>query len=117
MRRTAFRFPGRSPVFITTVLLLLPTALWAHAIAGMRVFPGTLSIDDPGVVNEFGAVFGSIKAGGVKQNGIDFDYAKTLTRRFGLTLGTGYQWLKNDAGGGVSAGCGSLGATPAVGTT
>ena len=89
-------------VFALSALLLHPGLARAHAIAGMRVFPGTLSIDDPGVVNEFSTVFGSVKADGVTQNGIDLEYAKTLSPRFGLTVGGGYQWLNNDAGPDVS---------------
>ncbi len=32
-----------------TIILSWPGILWAHAVAGMRVFPATMGFDDPGV--------------------------------------------------------------------
>ncbi len=80
---------------------ILSGAAHAHAIAGMRVFPATLSFDDPGVANEFSAVFGRMRAPGQVQKDLSLDYSKTLTRRFGLSVGGDYLWQIPDAGGAV----------------
>ena len=98
MHRSTLRFLRRLSFLALTLTLLQPTTGWAHAIAGMRVFPATLGFDDPGVANEFFTSFGSIKADGVTQNEFDIGYSKTITPRFGLTVGTDHQWLNNDTG-------------------
>ena len=42
----------------TSSLLLIPSLASAHAIAGDRVFPATMAIDDPGVGDEANLVYG-----------------------------------------------------------
>lgn len=74
-------------------LMCSPGVVLAHAVAGMRVFPATLSFDDPGVANEFSANFSNSKAYGTTTNDLAFAYAKTITKRFGLSISTDYQWL------------------------
>ncbi|HQU14771.1 MAG TPA: hypothetical protein PLO69_01545 [Gammaproteobacteria bacterium] len=64
----------------------------------MRVFPATLSFDDPGVANEAAVGFGRVRAPGAVQKDLSVDYSKTLTRRFGLSVGGDYQWQTPDAG-------------------
>ena len=78
------------PRFALSILLALPGAAWAHAIAGMRVFPATMSFDDPGVANEFSANYGTINAYGVTTDTLSLAYAKTITPRFGLSMATDY---------------------------
>ncbi len=71
----------------------------AHAIAGMRVFPATMSFDDPGVADEGSWVFNHIDNGGTSQDTLNLAFAKRLTRRFGVVASTDYQRLL--FGGGV----------------
>lgn len=79
-----------------TIILSWPGILWAHAVAGMRVFPATMGFDDPGVANEAPLLFNHIKANGVDQDVLSFGVAKTLTKRFGVSLATDYQWLNQE---------------------
>ena len=74
-------------------LILGPTPVYAHAIAGMRLFPATFNFDDPGVADETSWIFSHIKAGGAEQNLLNVAYAKTITRKFGLVASTDYQSL------------------------
>lgn len=73
-----------------SLLLALPGAACAHAVAGMRVFPATLSFDDPGVANEFSTNYGTVNAYGTTTDTLSFAYAKTITPRFGLSVATDY---------------------------
>ncbi len=64
---------------------------FAHAVVGMRVFPATLTFDDPGVADELPLVFDSIRTPGGVDDILSASYAKTLTRKFGFVLGTDYE--------------------------
>ncbi|MHB1565171.1 MAG: hypothetical protein ACYCXG_00365 [Acidiferrobacter sp.] len=75
----------------------LLTLACAHAIVGMRVFPGTLTFSDPGVTDELDVIAanGTISpfpgTAPTSLSEFSLDYSKTLTRRLGLALGTDYQ--------------------------
>jgi hypothetical protein len=66
----------------------------AHGIAGNRVFPGTLSFDDPAVMDEFTLTATSLKQGGdnndVVDNVISWDFARLLTPTVSLAVGSGF---------------------------
>ncbi|MDE2273773.1 MAG: hypothetical protein KGL00_06205, partial [Gammaproteobacteria bacterium] len=49
-------------------LIAGPAPVYAHAIAGLRLFPATLSFDDPGIGAELPLVFSHIYADGTEQN-------------------------------------------------
>ena len=78
------------------VSLIAPHAAGAHAIAGARVFPVTLTLDDPGVADEAtlpqvtwqrsGADGGP---GPVHETDIDFEYDKRITTDLGLAINDG----------------------------
>ena len=74
-------------------LLASPGPVSAHAIAGMRVFPATLSFDDPGVANEFNVTFGRLEADNVTSSTLSVAYSKTITPRFGLSVASDYNWI------------------------
>jgi hypothetical protein len=78
----------------------------AHAVAGNRVFPVTLTMDDPGVSDEASVpTFSWVNSGGdtpVNQYGFNFEYDKTITENFGLGLNWG--WNLNQVAGGKTAG-------------
>jgi len=96
---------ARAPVAQIIAAIVLVTvaspAAFAHAIAGMRVFPATLSFDDPGVADEAPWVLSHINAGGTDQSALNLAFAKRLTRRFGIVASTDYQRL--DPGNGTPA--------------
>ncbi len=73
----------------------------AHAIAGMRVFPATMSFDDPGVADEGSFVFSHIDNGPASQDVLNLAMAKRVTRRFGLMASTDYQRLLDGNGAGA----------------
>ena len=91
MQLTMFRCFGLG----MTLWMLLAGAMpvWAHAIAGMRVFPATLSFDDPGAANEFTVNDGQIEADGVTTNTLSLAYSKTVTPRFALSVTSDYNWV------------------------
>ena len=80
-------------VMLFTVAALLPAAAEAHAIVGMRLFPATLSFDDPGVAAELPLNFSSINTGNGVQDTFSMAYAQLLTRKFGLVVSGNYQQL------------------------
>jgi hypothetical protein len=66
----------------------------AHGIAGNRVFPGTLSFEDPAVMDEFTLTATSLKQAGdnndVVDNVISWDFARLLTPTVSLAVGSGF---------------------------
>ncbi|HEX7349284.1 MAG TPA: hypothetical protein VF264_06540 [Rhodanobacteraceae bacterium] len=62
----------------------------AHAIAGQRLFPSTLSFDDPGIGAELPWVFSHLRADGVEENALDWSVTKPVTPNFSLTAATSY---------------------------
>jgi hypothetical protein len=62
----------------------------AHAIAGQRLFPSTLTFDDPGIGAELPLVFSRIRADGVMQNDLGISVTKPVTQNFSLIAGTDY---------------------------
>ncbi|MGH8321226.1 MAG: hypothetical protein ACRESI_04635, partial [Gammaproteobacteria bacterium] len=75
------------------LLILGPITAHAHAIAGMRLFPSTLSFDDPGIGAELPFVFSHIYADGTEQNVLSASFTKPITPGFSLVAGTDYQSL------------------------
>ena len=80
----------------TACALACPPAAAAHAIAGARVFPVTLTLDDPGVADEVTLpqiTYQRSGAGGgpgpVHEGDIDFEYDKRITKDFGLGINDG----------------------------
>lgn len=75
-------------VGVLSVLGTTPAS--AHAIAGQRLFPSTLTFDDPGIGAEMPWVFNHINVDGTEQNDLGFSVTKPITQRFSLTAGTDY---------------------------
>jgi hypothetical protein len=79
----------------------------AHAVAGNRVFPVTLTMDDPGVSDEasvptFQYQRDDSSGTPTDKYGWNFEYDKTVTQNFGLGLNWGYNL--NSVHGGKTAG-------------
>ncbi|WHZ19133.1 MAG: hypothetical protein OJF55_001282 [Rhodanobacteraceae bacterium] len=80
----------RLPLAATTLILCGMATAGAHAIAGQRLFPSTLSFDDPGIGAELPLVFSHIRADGAMQNGLDIAVTKPVTQNFSLIAGSSY---------------------------
>ena len=74
-------------------LVFGPAPAYAHAIAGMRLFPATLSFDDPGIGAELPLVFDHINVDGTEQNVLSAAFTKPITPDFSLVMSTDYQSL------------------------
>ena len=79
------------------------TTASAHAIVGDRIFPATMTVDDPGVSDEFDAKFGHIKS--PDDNGDDmnvntwsYEWDKTITRNWQFSVSGSYV-SQNDPSG------------------
>ncbi|WP_310631380.1 hypothetical protein [Paraburkholderia sp.] len=85
--------------FAAACLALAPHAAHAHAIAGDRVFPATMAVDDPGVGDEADLQFGHQRvpgdAGDQSVNTFDFEYDKLITPRLALSVDGGYVMQNN----------------------
>jgi len=79
--------------------LLMPSLATAHAIAGDRVFPSTLAVDDPGVGDEANLEYGHQRVPG--DNGdqsistFQFEYDKLITQRLALSVDGTYALQNN----------------------
>lgn len=69
------------------------SSAYAHAIAGMRLFPATLSFDDPGIGAELPLVFSHINVDGTEQNVLAASWALPVTPHFSAVFSTDYQNL------------------------
>ena len=88
--------PTTKLAFAFLPALLLPLAgAHAHAVAGDRVFPATLAVDDPGVSDELTLPeVGHFKDSDGSATTTSFEYTKTLTKDLGLSLEGA--WIDND---------------------
>src|SRR3984885_4559514 len=93
-----------SPLLVTTMItataaLAIPSTATAHAIAGDRVFPSTLAIDDPGVGDEANLEFGHQRVPGDNGdhsiNTFQFEYDKLITQRLALSVDGTYALQNN----------------------
>ena len=88
------------PMLTSTVLM---SPAWAHVVAGNRVFPVTLTLDDPGVADEAslpslvyqrsGADGGT---GPTHEYDLGFEYDKTITPTTALILNGGYNIMQTN---------------------
>ncbi|HUC63233.1 MAG TPA: hypothetical protein VMF53_14885 [Alphaproteobacteria bacterium] len=77
--------------------LAAPGPAWAHAVCGDRVFPATLTMDDPGVGDELSLptiTYSPIRANNGNPSGHSLDYGaewdKTITKDLGFALNGDY---------------------------
>jgi len=97
---------GGKPLLAASVIaalagacLLSPSAASAHAIAGDRVFPATLTVDDPGVGDEADLQYGHVRVpgdnGDQSINTFSFEYDKLITSRLAFSVDGGYVMQNN----------------------
>ena len=90
------------PLFLTALggACVLPPTAFAHGVAGPRIFISTLLIDDPAVSDEASVptfmVMPQPKDDGTTPTlyNVSFEFDKRITENFGVSLATGYQWLR-----------------------
>jgi len=84
--------------------LLSPRAASAHAIAGDRVFPSTLAVDDPGVGDEANLEYGHVRVpgdnGDQSINTFSFEYDKLITSRLAFSVDGAYVMQNNPTANG-----------------
>lgn len=98
---------GAAAIFTSFSPACVSPAL-AHTIVGNRVFPATLTIDDPGVNDELALpTFGYMAAAnydgtaGPISYTLGWEYSKTITADLAVYIGSGgYTWQKNPSAGG-----------------
>ncbi|HEX5352708.1 MAG TPA: hypothetical protein VFW60_01370 [Rhodanobacteraceae bacterium] len=88
MIRISWWLPTATIAF--ALLLIGAASASAHAIAGQRLFPSTLTFDDPGIGAELPLVFSHIRAFGIDQNDFDIAVTKPITPNFSLIAATDY---------------------------
>lgn len=80
-------------------LLFIPSYADAHAIAGDRVFPSTMAVDDPGVGDEANLQYGHQRvpgdSGDQSVNTFDFEYDKLITSRLAVSVDGTYALQNN----------------------
>lgn len=79
--------------------LTAPSLAGAHGFAGKRFFPATLSFDDPFTQDEFDVLYNTMPnvnqdGDSVDINSLSIEYAKSITPRIALSVGTAYDRLK-----------------------
>jgi len=80
----------------------------AHAVVGDRVFPATLTVDDPGVGDEFDTQFGHIKSpddngDNMNVNTVSYEWDKLITKNLAFSVSSDYV-SQNDPNGGSTKG-------------
>ena len=101
-------FMAKAGALCAAAILIGAGPARAHTIVGNRVFPATLTIDDPGVNDElalpsFAYMAASNYDGtpGPISYTLGWEYAKTITADLGFSVGSqGYTWQKNPAAAG-----------------
>ena len=81
------------------IVLCTPSLASAHAIAGNRVFPSTMAVDDPGVGDEANFEYGHQRVpgdnGDQSINTFDFEYDKLITPRLAVSVDGSYAMQNN----------------------
>ncbi|MCX4174861.1 MULTISPECIES: hypothetical protein [Paraburkholderia] len=98
--RSAIPLRAASLVAATAgVFLFAPSLASAHAIAGNRIFPATMAVDDPGVGDEANLEYGHQRvpgdAGDQSINTFDFEYDKLITPRLAVSVDGTYAMQNN----------------------
>jgi len=98
--RSAIPLRAASLVAATAgVFIFAPSLASAHAIAGNRIFPATMAVDDPGVGDEANLEYGHQRvpgdAGDQSINTFDFEYDKLITPRLAVSVDGTYAMQNN----------------------
>lgn len=95
-------------------LALCPFSALAHGVAGSRFFPATLAVEDPFVSDEASfPTISSLEESGseegpkTRETEFEFEFAKRITPRFGLSVGDAYV-QRHAKGEGTASGFGNV---------
>ena len=90
-------------------LVGVPMVAHAHAVAGARLFPATLTLDDPGVADELSlpTFTRSIGSDGVSEHDVGFELDKTITERLAVIVSDTYSHFGDGRGGVQDVGLGA----------
>ena len=94
---------------VTAALLLLPTLGFAHSVAGNRIFPATLAIDDPGVSDELALptfTYLPVNPDGVGEYDFSFEFDKRITPDLAVSVSDAYTRLAPGGSGFENLGLG-----------
>jgi hypothetical protein len=103
VRRGALPFASRASLAslacCIAAALSFPSLCHAHAIAGNRVFPATMAVDDPGVSDELNLQYGHQRVrgddGDQSVNTFSFEYDKLITPRLAISVEGAYVGQNN----------------------
>jgi hypothetical protein len=93
--------PPLSALALSAAILsfLTPSAATAHAVAGDRIFPSTMAVDDPGVGDEANLEYGHARVpgdnGDQSINTFSFEYDKLITSRLAVSVDGAYVMQNN----------------------
>ncbi|WP_027780050.1 hypothetical protein [Paraburkholderia caledonica] len=93
--------PARAALLVAAAMVSMASssAAFAHAVAGDRVFPSTMAVDDPGVGDEANLEYGHQRvpgdSGDQSINSFDFEYDKLITPRLAASVGGTYVMQNN----------------------
>lgn len=97
-------FLGFASAFAAFAAIGSLSPAFAHTVVGNRIFPATLTVDDPGVADELALPAFAYMPGGLNPDGtvgsdsynLGWEYAKTITPTLGVSIGSeGYNWQRN----------------------
>jgi hypothetical protein len=85
----------RGATALTFLAALSQTPALAHAVCGDRIFPATLTIDDPGVTDELALTWDKLpkNSSGQVEYDANVNWAKTIFPDFALSIQAGPSWL------------------------
>jgi hypothetical protein len=89
-----------------SLVLCTPSLVSAHAIAGNRIFPSTMAVDDPGVGDEANFEYGHQRVpgddGDQSINTFSFEYDKLITPRLAVSVDGSYVMQNNPSARGFN---------------
>jgi len=91
-----------SPALVCISLSNFLSKALAHAVAGARIFPATLAIDDPGVGDELALptlAYMPLNSDGAREYDFSFNYSKRITETIAFSIGDGWTNLKPGGSG------------------
>ena len=81
----------RSLLLAMTILIVVPTAAWAHGVVGKRWFPTTVQVDDPFVSDEASFKVSHIKGLDAKETELEVDITKRLSPNLAIGVAESYR--------------------------
>jgi len=90
-----FKIRSTAGVLAGVAAALWLTPAYPHAVCGARIFPATLAIDDPGVLDELtlpAVSYVPFNSDGAHEWDASFSWTKTITPGLSVVIGSGPTW-------------------------